>query len=147
MSQTFADYVLGIAGSVEESPEFPQINVCDEGDCIEIFFAKDNYYAERIDKLVTVYLLQSDEKESSRIVGVVIKNVKSFICHMANKSAGFRADVKHRELQLSYLLAAIAWSHENEENSNLSFLLEVRDLVDSNETARTLTIPSEFACA
>lgn len=147
MSQAFADYVLGIAGSVEESSEFPQVNVCDEGDCVEIFFAKDNYYAERVDNLVTVYLSQEDGSESRRIVGAVIKNVKSFICHMANESAGFRADVKHRELQLSYLLAAIVWNHENDENSKLSFLLEVRDMIDSNEATRTHAIPSGFACA
>ncbi|MEX1040754.1 MAG: hypothetical protein WDZ51_09000 [Pirellulaceae bacterium] len=143
MSQTFADYVLSIAGSVEESSEFPQVHVSDDGDCVEIFITKDSYYAERFDGLVTVYLSQTEENGEKRIVGALIKNIKSFICQMAKEMPGFRFECEHGELPLKYLLTAISWK----QTERTDIVLKLREIVATNEITRDRTIPSNLAPA
>lgn len=53
--------------------ELPLVTYIPEGDCLEIVLAEDNYYAERINGLVTIYYSEHTDK----IVGLLIKGIQA----------------------------------------------------------------------
>ena len=58
-------------------PTLPSVFYNEDGDCIEFLIAHESHYAERVDKLLTVFY----GRESGEIVGSLIKGVKRFIAH------------------------------------------------------------------
>jgi hypothetical protein len=67
----FAAKVLQLAAPPERFS--PPAYYDPDGDCIEFLARPDNFYAERIDDLVTVYLSQ----ETSEIIGSLLKGAAS----------------------------------------------------------------------
>ena len=55
-----------------EPPPTPLIFLNHDGDCIEVLVSNDNYRAERIDSLVTVYW----NRESGELVGALVKGIR-----------------------------------------------------------------------
>ena len=51
-----------------------QVTFIPEGDCIEVMFGDEDYYALRIDDRLTAFY----SRETDRIVGVLIKRVSAF---------------------------------------------------------------------
>jgi len=72
-----------------------------DGDCIEFLFASDDYYAERIDDLVTVYYSRS----SGELIGSMIKNVKDI---ERNHPGVFAISVEDGRVVLRHLFVAAA---------------------------------------
>ena len=81
--QEFTAKVLEIAGKpVERFKPFAFHNT--DGDCIEFFVSPDDYFAERIDDYLTLYL----DMDTEQIVGFVVKNVKRIMDRLsASKTA------------------------------------------------------------
>ncbi len=81
--QEFATRIFEIAGNpVERFEPFVFHNTA--GDCIEFFVSQEDYFAERIDDYLTLYL----DMDTEEIVGFVIKNVKRILDRLAsNKTA------------------------------------------------------------
>lgn len=69
-----------------------------DGDCIEFLAKPKNFYAERIDDLVTVYY----EEDSDEIIGSLIKGVSVFI----KKHPNFAIFVKAGRVRLAHLFIA-----------------------------------------
>jgi len=68
-NNSFAEDVMAIAGPIREFKPCAFYNR--DGDCIESFFQPDDFYAERVDDLLTVYY----SEESGELIGSVIKGV------------------------------------------------------------------------
>ena len=64
----------------------PLIFLNHDGDCIEVLVSNDNYRAERIDSLVTVYW----NRETGELVGALVKGIRSFIAKMVERFRALR---------------------------------------------------------
>lgn len=103
----FSNAVLEMfKGCGEKIPEIPLVTYIPEGDCIEFVFAEDNYYAERIDGLVTVYY----SEKTGEIVGSLIKGVTPFIKNLSVKLPNFKITVKDGTTKLEHIFLASLWS-------------------------------------
>jgi len=120
----FAEAVLQMAELDE--PFRPQATYIPEGDCLEFLVAPDDYYAERVDGLLTVYY----SRESGEIIGSLIKGVKGFI---AKKFPGFMIEVEAGPVKLSHLFQFQLWSEQREPDDivvrTYRKLIEVADKV------------------
>ena len=76
-----------------------------DGDCIEFLISDESFYAERVDKLLTVYY----GRESGEIVGSLVKGVKRFIAEMTRTSPGFAIEVQDGRVRLKHLFTAGMW--------------------------------------
>lgn len=102
------DFARLVLAGVGESPEAkPCAYYNQDGDCIEFLFSTESYYAERIDKLVTVYY----GRESGQIVGSLIKGVRRFLQEILDASPGFVIDLQDGRIRLEHLFSAGMWKH------------------------------------
>jgi hypothetical protein len=83
-----------------------------DGDCIEVLLSNDNYRAERIDSLVTVYV----NRDNGELVGALVKGVRSFIRKMVERIPGFKIEIMDGKVKLEYLFTAGLWSHDEPAN-------------------------------
>jgi hypothetical protein len=90
-------------------PTLPSVFYNEDGDCIEFLIAHESHYAERVDKLLTVFY----GRESGEIVGSLIKGVKRFIAETVNTAPGFAIDVRDGRIRLRHLFTAGMWKEGN----------------------------------
>jgi hypothetical protein len=103
-----------------------------DGDCIEFLFQADDYHAERIDDVVTVYY----GRTSGELIGSVIKNLSEL---KRKHPAAFAISVQDGQVRLRHLfVAAAAMVGELEISS--AHLLVYRKLIqvaeETNATAQ-----------
>ena len=82
-----------------------------DGDCIEFLISPDDFHAERIDDLVTVYV----GRESGELVGSLIKNIAGLKKRLSEKLPGFLIVVRDGKVSLEHLFLAALWSKEKPE--------------------------------
>ena len=71
---------------LDEDIEFKPVATYDkDGDCVEFLITSENFYAERVDSLVTVYY----SRETNEIVGSLIKGVSGYCQKLKKKMPGF----------------------------------------------------------
>ena len=90
----------------------PKVFANREGDCIEVLVSNDNYRAERLDSLVTVYV----NRENGELVGALVKGVRAFIRRMVERVPGFKIEIMDGRVRLEYLFTAGLWSNDATEN-------------------------------
>lgn len=96
----FANMILSMPASKEE---FRATATYDpDGDCIEFLIKPDNFYAHRIDELVTVYY----SEETNELVGSFIKSVGAFCRKLIQQSPWFAIVVEEPPVRLSHLFVA-----------------------------------------
>lgn len=100
--QEFAQQIFEIAGEpVEQFESYVFNNI--EGDCIEFFVSPENYFAERIDDYLTLYLDMNTEE----ITGFVIKNVKRIIEKLSPNKMAMEFVIDDGKVQLRSLFTAM----------------------------------------
>ena len=104
----FAERMLAMADPAELFE--PTATYDPDGDCIEFFFKPDNFYAERIDDLVTVYYSQ----ESNEIVGSLIKGVSVFCQKVLEKIPGFKIEIHDGRVSLGHIFRARLWTSQSD---------------------------------
>jgi hypothetical protein len=100
-----------------------------DGDCIEVMLSDDNYRAERLDSLVTVYV----NRENGELVGALVKGVNAFICKWVKRIPGFKIEILDGRVKLEYLFTAGLWSHD--ESANLTLVRTYQKLRQMAEKA------------
>ncbi len=96
----FARMVMRMASP--ERPFQPSATYDPDGDCIEYLIKPDNFYAHRVDDLLTVYR----SEETGELVGSFIKSVKSFWRKLIQQSPAFGIIVQEGPVLLSHLFVA-----------------------------------------
>jgi len=96
----FAKIVLAAPSPTE--PFQPTATYDPDGDCIEYLIKPDNFYAHRVDELLTVYR----SEETDELVGSFIKSVKSFWKKLIQQSPAFAVIIQEPPVQLSHLFVA-----------------------------------------
>ena len=134
----FADAVLGLKNL--QQPFEPHATYIREGDCIEFVIAPDNYYAHRIDGLVTVYY----SRETGSIVGSLIKGVSSFCRKILAKFPGYRISIQGSTVKLEHIFLAQLWSEPPNE-SNVAVTRTYQELIQAAEE-RDLTVDMDDVC-
>jgi len=101
----FAGFVLGRAVGVEPS-DAPHARYDADGDCIEFLFQQEEYRAERVDSLVTVYT----SRRTGKIIGSCIKGLRRFI---AERAPGLLVQIQDGPVRLDHIFRfqqmATAW--------------------------------------
>lgn len=100
----FAEQVLGLAK--DSDPFTPVADYDPDGDCIEFLMTNADFYAERIDDLVTVYY----DLQSREIMGSLIKGVRDFVATILDKNPGFAIEIHDGRVRLAHLFRARIWS-------------------------------------
>jgi hypothetical protein len=88
-----------------------------DGDCIEFITSNEDFFAERIDSLVTVYY----GRESKQVIGSLIKGVHSIIQAILEKLPGFKIEVADNQVVLEHLFTARMWSSAGDEPAVLTY--------------------------
>ncbi len=73
-----------------------------DGDCIEFLARPDNFYAERVDDLVTVYR----SEENDEIIGSLLKGVTPLCQKLLNRFPAFRIVVEDGKAKLGHIFLA-----------------------------------------
>ena len=131
----FEDFVLGRAAEVDTADP-PRIRYDHDGDYIEVIITRENYRAERIDELVTVYT----GRTSNEIVGTMIKGVLTFI---AKNAPGLRVVVDDGKVRVDHLLVLRAsqanWDFDSMPARVYRKLIEVAERVPAVRLEPALT--------
>jgi len=98
------------------------------GDCVEFLFKPDNFYAERIDDLVTVYYSRNTKEP----IGSLIKSVSSFCDSVSKKLPGFKITIVDGKVKLEHLFLAKMWTDDSPVNS-----VTYRKLIDAASENKT----------
>ena len=103
-NQSFAEKVMGIAGSADTSEA--GVYYDRDGDCIEFLARHEPFRAERVDDLVTVYY----SEETGDVIGSLVKGVSRFLQRHPNLAIL----VKAGRVRLSHLfIAGLACEHQD----------------------------------
>lgn len=138
MSTSFEEFVLSKVPSGE--PPLPMATYNAEGDCIEFFISRKNFYADRIDDILTVYRsIETDE-----IVGSVIKGLRGFIDAILDRAPGFKIEVADGRIKLEHLFTARLWAKQEDPQGVI-----VRTYKELRRVAEEYDVETEFedACA
>jgi hypothetical protein len=76
-----------------------------DGDCIEFLAKPDDFYAERVDDLVTVYY----SEKTNEVVGSLLKGVTSLCEKLLSRLPGFRVEIRHGKVKLEHVFRARVW--------------------------------------
>lgn len=124
----FARFVNGLAETAERFE--PTASYDPDGDCIEFIAKPDNFYAERIDDLVTVYY----GRETGQIVGSLVKGVSKFYSGILQKIPGFKIEVKDGSVLLEHMFLARLWAAER--NPDDLIVIQYRKLIEVAEETK-----------
>lgn len=102
----FAARVLELAVPAEKFS--PTAYYDPDGDCIEFLASPENFYAERVDDLVTVYHSQ----ETGEIIGSLLKGVTALCEKLLERLPGFKIEIQHGKLKLVHIFLAKLWASE-----------------------------------
>jgi hypothetical protein len=103
----FAARVFELAGA---SPEkfSPSAYYDPDGDCIEFLASPENFYAERVDSLVTVYHSQ----ETDEIIGSLLKGIRPLCKKLLERLPGFKIEIQQGKVKLVHIFLAKLWASE-----------------------------------
>lgn len=104
LEDTFGQMILGAAEAA--SAVTPRSYYNEDGDCIEIRLAEESYYAERADGLLTLFI----GRNSGKVVGAVIKEVRKLVHSAIEKAPGFRVEIMDDDgCKVEHILSLVLW--------------------------------------
>lgn len=117
----------------------PQAFYDPDGDCIEFLSTSEDFYAERIDDLVTVYYSQN----SDQLIGSLIKNVRKFYQEVLSKYPAFGIVVHDGRIRLSHLFVARLLSKQFQPNEvTLLVYKNLIKCVEENQAEAEMSLTS-----
>ena len=134
--QEFTNRIFEIAGEpVEHFEPFAFHNT--DGDCIEFFVLPDDYFAERIDDYLTLYL----DMDTEQVVGFVIKNVKRILERLSRQRPAMAFIVDDGIVVLRSLFVAMFANGRDNTNQEEQDLVirhykKVVEIAETNEIGR-----------
>jgi hypothetical protein len=105
-NEEFAARVLELAKPTEQFR--PTAYYDRDGDCIEFLARPDNFHAERVDKLVTVYI----SEQTGEIIGSLLKGVDQLCSSLSERLPGFKIEIQHGKVKLVHIFLAKLWASE-----------------------------------
>jgi hypothetical protein len=102
----FAAKVVELAGQAEKFS--PTAYYDPDGDCIEFLARRDNFYADRVDDLVTVYY----SEETHEVIGSLLKGVTRLCEQLLERLPGFKIEIQPGRVKLVHIFQAKLWASE-----------------------------------
>lgn len=99
LEDEFAKSLLGMAA---ETPAPPFARYDQDGDCIEVLWANEGHFAQRLDKWLTIYI----GRETDKVVGVHVKGIKRFWGEILKSCPGIVIEVEDERIPLGRLFTA-----------------------------------------
>jgi hypothetical protein len=121
----FAEQVMRLATPAE--PFEPVVTYDRDGDCIEFLAKPGNFYAERLDDLVTVYCSQ----ETDEVIGSLIKGVSKFCTDLLKRMPALRIVIQDKRVKLEHIFIARLCSFETSPEDVVT--LKYRKLIEVAE--------------
>lgn len=121
--ESFAELVLSRVG--EGEPKFPQVVYDSDGDCIEFLASGEDFYAKRVDELVTAYV----GRDSGKVIGSLIKGVNTTIRKYLRLYPGFGIELRHGRMRLEHFFTAVIWESK-EDNCSIDVILRLRKVAE-----------------
>jgi len=137
----FAEIILSMPAP--EGPFQPTATYDPDGDCIEFIIKDDDFYAHRMDDLVTVYYSEKD----NQLVGAFVKSIKSFCKKFMQRSPYFAVVVEKPPVRLSCLFVARLMELEGQANKQeLRVAATVYQELITQAEQKNVEIPREACC-
>lgn len=111
MNGTALDDILSLVPDGEPVPPFVAYDP--DGDCVEFIAARDSYYAERVDSLVTVYR----SRATKEIVGSLIKGVRNYLQELVVRAPGIVLEIEDGKIKLQHLFTGRLWQNGDMKNN------------------------------
>ncbi|MGL6225730.1 MAG: hypothetical protein ACRC10_03780 [Thermoguttaceae bacterium] len=127
--QEFAREVLDKVCVLERFEPFVFNN--EEGDCLEFFVSPNDYYGERVDDYLTLYL----DMETGEVVGFVVKKIRQILKRLSKRPSALTFIVKDNRVRLNCLFAAMFADPDQSVNLEVRAYRRVADLAESNHLA------------
>src|SRR5665213_284351 len=138
-SMSHKEYADAVTRMVSPAVDFVPTTTYDpDGDCIEFITKNDDFYAERIDELVTIYY----SRESNEIIGSLIKGVRGFCKKILERCPGFKIEIHDGRVKLEHLFLAKMWSSDVELGDVK--VVMYRKLIEAAEEAKA---EADMCCA
>ena len=130
-------FIQRLANDIAPEAKFtPNAYYDPDGDCIEFVAVEGPFYAERIDRWVTVYYSQ----ETDDLVGSQIKGMKQFFkCYPQIRAL----EIHDGHMSVAHLFRAIGWSSDEREAGSI---LVYKKLIEAAEETET-TVELEECCS
>lgn len=129
-NRDYSEYVLSLVG--QDDMGASHVYYDRDGDCIEFFICGDDFRAERVDDLVTVYY----SRHSQQIVGSLIKGVSKFCSALSDKMPGLAIEIKDGPVKLEHLFLAGKWAKKHSEIASLTYEKLAKIAEESDATAQ-----------
>ena len=144
--ESFANWVLKTTEFTPHSVEYPYIYEDRDGDRVEFFLSGDDFFAERIDGRLTVYL----NREEGNLVGGSIKGIKSLFERLCREFAGFAFNIRDGKIDLKVVLSAVQLQEQDEVLSmhyrTLFEKLALRGVTADMHVPSSIGEPDEAGC-
>jgi len=128
----FAGSVIGLLDDIQ--PFKPRAVYIKEGDAIEFVAAPDDYYRERIDSLVTVYV----SEKTGEVVGSFIKGISRFMDEARRESPGLAIEIDDGKVELRHLFRWQLWSVKGSEEIKIIRYKKLVDLAEQSNLSACL---------
>jgi hypothetical protein len=120
----FAQEIFNIANNLAQ-PFHPFVFYNKAGDCIEFYVSQNDYYAERIDDYLTLFL----DMDTDEIVGFMVKNIKQILNKIDTSKLAWSFIVNDDEVQLGVLFTAIFLSDKKTSDRDEVLVREYKKVV------------------
>jgi hypothetical protein len=109
----------------------PQVVYDPDGDCIEFLIADEDFYARRMNAMLTIYI----GRESGDLVGSLIKGVNAIIKGILEQYPGFKVEITAPKFRLEHLFTAKLWEGQNSDDDDTMhvYLKQLRDEADRTD--------------
>lgn len=137
----FAEMVLSMPSP--EEPFEPTATYDPDGDCIEFLIKPENFYAHRIDDLVTVYYSERD----NQLVGAFVKSIRAFCKKLIQQNPWFAVIVEEPPVRLSCLFVArLAQLQDQADKSKLRVAATAYMELITHAEQGNVEMPREACC-
>jgi hypothetical protein len=101
-----------------------------DSDSLDFFASNENFFAESVDSLVTVYYGQ----ETNSVVGLRLKKVRKFFEQFLKNAPGFKTEIWNHRIKVEHLVTATIWaSGGNPGDARVITFRKLRDVARSND--------------
>jgi hypothetical protein len=126
-----------LARASQERGEFsPFAFPNEEGDCIEFFVSSKDYYAQRVDDYLTLYL----NEETEEVTGFVVKNISQILERVVTHQMAYSFVIQDGGVRLEALFTSMLLN-EGLQITHVREYLKVVDIAQSHQLGK-VQIPS-----
>ncbi len=119
----FERFVLSLSPAEQFTPRaFHNV----DGDCIELIFSPESYFAKRLTDTLTILI----GEESGKPIGLLLKGVRGFLRRMMQRHPGLKIEIEENKcIRSDYFISLVMWDPDDDESRAIFHVMhQIREL-------------------